>query len=94
MILNELARENTLLLVTAKDLMEFGRQLISQAKLVVELEQAEKKEELLTVQEVCDELHRTAGTLRRWKHAGYLEPVHVGGSPMYRRSDIEKLKRK
>lgn len=92
MILNELARENTLLLVTAKDLMEFGRQLISQAKLVVEMEQ--QKEELLTVQEVCDELHRTAATLRRWKHAGYLEPVHVGGSPMYRRSDIEKLKGK
>lgn len=92
MILNELAQSNTLLLITAKDLMEFGRQLISQAKLVVELEKEQDVEEMLNASEASKELKKSTATLRRWSKAGYLEAVYVGGTPMYRRSDIERVK--
>lgn len=92
MILNELAQSNTLLLITAKDLMEFGRQLITQAKLVVEMEN--EGEKMLTVEDVCKELKVCKSTLDRWQKAGYLEPVYMGKKRVYRASDIEELKKK
>lgn len=39
----------------------------------------------------ANQLHRTVGTLDRWRKSGYLVPIYVGGKPMYKQSDIDKI---
>jgi hypothetical protein len=50
-----------------------------------------EEQELLTSDETAKMLHKNRTSLWRWAKSGYLVPVSVGGSKMYRKSDITKL---
>lgn len=48
-------------------------------------------QELLTRNEVKLLLNKSANTLWKWSKKGYLVPVRVGGSLMYKASDVKRI---
>lgn len=64
--------------LTAADLVAFAQSLT-------------KKEELLTIAEVCAMLKVSKMTLNRWHQSGILRKVDVGGQRRYCRTDVEAL---
>ena len=52
---------------------------------------AEKEHALLTAKEVAEYFSVSTKTVTRWRKAGYIEPVAVGGIYKYRRSDCRRL---
>ena len=81
---------NLTLAITPADLKEFSLALIAEAKA---LESSKPEQEsYLSVQEVCDILHVSSNTLWRWGKSGYLIPCKIGRTPMYKLSDINKLR--
>lgn len=81
---------NVSVTVTTADLKEFALSLIKEVR---ELEETkpETEELYLTTRETAKKLNVSGNTLWRWKRSKYLVPVKVGGTPYYKRSDIEKL---
>lgn len=55
--------------------------------------QQEKKEDYLTVNEVCKILGVTKPTLWRWSKMNYLVPTKVGKKNFYKASDINALRK-
>lgn len=47
--------------------------------------------ELLTAQEVGDAFRVSPSTISRWRKAGVLDSIKVGGTLRFRRSDVEAL---
>lgn len=81
---------NVTFAISATDLREFSLALIAEAK-ALESNKPEQ-ESYLSIQEVCDILHVSSNTLWRWGKSGYLIPCKVGRTPMYKLSDINKLR--
>ena len=82
--------------VPAGDLLSFGTAIVSDtmARYRAELEakiQAENEEKLLTAREVATLFNVCSKTITRWRKAGYLTPVIVGGILKYRRSDCRRI---
>jgi excisionase family DNA binding protein len=51
----------------------------------------EEKSPLMTTREVAALFRRTDRTIRSWVARGLLEPVRIGRTVYFRRSDIEKI---
>lgn len=82
--------------VNATDLEKFGVELLSRARAVYEAEikskvEAENDRTLLTAKEVAAFFSVSTRTVTRWRKAGYLTPVSVGGILKYRRIDCKRL---
>jgi len=50
-----------------------------------------ESEKLLTTQEACDLLRCSKPTLHRWKKAGIVPFIRIGGNIRYRESDLTEL---
>lgn len=94
----KLAGEHPGLSVTipAAELEKFGSSLVENAiaRYKNELqarELAESEEKLLTAREVAAKFGVCAKTITRWRKAGYIEPVPVGGLLKYRLSDCKRI---
>jgi DNA-binding transcriptional regulator YiaG len=82
--------------VNAADLEQFGTALLKKARQEFETEliqkiNAEKEHALLTAKEVAEYFSVSTRTVTRWRKAGYLTPVPVGGIFKYRRSDCRRV---
>ncbi len=82
--------------VCAADLERFGVELLKKARNEYEAEItrqviAERERGLLTAKEVAEYFGVSTKTVTRWRKAGYLEPVAVGGLFKYRRSDCRRI---
>lgn len=82
--------------VNASDLERFGVDLLQKARNEYEAEimeriNAEREHALLTAKEVAAFFSVSTKTITRWRKAGYLVPVSVGGLLKYRRSDCRQL---
>ena len=82
--------------VQAADLLAMGASIVSDtvAKYRAEVEareRAEREEKMLTAQEAGKMLGVCERTLYRWRRAGYIEGVRVGGVIRYRRSDCRVI---
>lgn len=77
---------NVNLVVSIKDLEEWGKHLISAA-----LDEVKEEEKFLTPTQVAKMLDTTRSTLWRWDKNNYLKPVYIGGKPRYKESDIKSL---
>lgn len=87
-----LASENANISITVSvtDLKEFALYLLDEGK---ELGKAKKEpEQWLTPKEAAELLGVSGNTLWRWNNTGYLCHVKVGRKPLYKLSDINKLK--
>ncbi len=80
---------NVTISVSGADLKEFGMALIAEAKTLAQPQQPER---YLSTDQVCQMLNVSVGTLWRWNKSGYLSSVKVGRRPMYRQSDIDRLR--
>ena len=86
---------NVSITVTADDLRVFlaevAQQVINQEKAA----QAAKNDvEMLNQAQVCSYLGVSKATVWRWEKIGYLIPsTRMGSRPMYRLSDVEKIKK-
>ena len=96
--LMELAQQFPQVSVTipAADLLSFGAAIVSDtmARYKAELEariQAENEEKLLTAREVAALFNVCTKTVARWKKAGYLTAVPVGGILKYKRSECRRI---
>ena len=81
---------NVTFAISGADLKEFSLALIAEAKALESCKPEEEK--YLTTDEVCDILHVSSNTLWRWGKSGYLIPCKIGRTPMYKLSDINKLR--
>lgn len=53
--------------------------------------QSFEKEEMLSAKEARLLLKKSHNTLWKWAKRGYLVPIKVGGTLMYKRSDLNKI---
>lgn len=84
------AGANVSVTVSVVDLKEFALYLLDEGK---ELGKAKKEpERWLTLKEAAELLGVSGNTLWRWNNTGYLCHVKVGRKPLYKLSDINKLK--
>ncbi len=82
--------------VPVAELEKFGNTLVEKAiaryKDELEAREAtEREEKLLTAREVAAKFGVCVKTVTRWRKAGYIEPVPVGGLFKYRLSDCRKI---
>jgi DNA-binding XRE family transcriptional regulator len=87
---------NVTLAVSAKDLRDFAREVVAEAKHEMEAAIAENKSEAYyTREQVMSICSVSLRTVQRWeKEDGgkYLPPIRIGhGLIRYRRSDVEKI---
>ena len=82
------ASANVSVMVTLPDLREFVSEMVA----VAAASKQEKEETYLTKSEVANLLGVSENTLWRWDRDGYLNSVKVGRTPMYKQSDINKLR--
>jgi excisionase family DNA binding protein len=61
------------------------------AKKIVTLQNAEKAQHDLSVNEACELFNVTKGTLWRWNRDGYLKPIKVGGRCYYKQSEVNVI---
>ena len=81
---------NVSVTVSVADLKEFALYLLDEGK---ELGKAKKEpEQWLTPKEAAEMLGVSGNTLWRWNNTGYLRHTKVGRKPLYKLSDINKLK--
>lgn len=78
---------NVAVTINLLDLREWALELMNETT----IENNEKDESYLTVEEVAKKLHITKPTLWRWDKSGYLKRIKVGGKVRYRESDVIKL---
>ena len=89
-----LAKEcpGTVIAVQASDLAEGARRLVDEVRADIERQEARKAAaELLTTEQVMHLLKVSEPTLWRWRKAGYLMPVAVGGQLRYKSQDVEEI---
>ncbi len=83
---------NITLSINAKDLNEFGRKMLMEAKAEFEAAiLAENEERYLSPAETAKMLSVDESTLWRWRKQQYFVPTYIGGKPRYRLSSIKKL---
>jgi excisionase family DNA binding protein len=61
------------------------------AKKIVSLQNAEKAQHDLSVNEVCELLNVSKPTLWRWNKVGYLKHTMVGGRRYYKQSEVNVI---
>lgn len=86
------SKANVSVTVSVCELNEFAESVVEKA--ISKMKQSKKSNNLCTMKEASEQLHRTVGTLDRWRKAGYLVPIYVGGKPMYKQSDIDNILQK
>ena len=80
--------------VRGADLISFGRDLITQAQRQKDEENKkviEPPDKLLDYKEALELFGVSGQTLWRWRKAGYIRPVRVGGKLKYRREDCVEI---
>lgn len=82
--------------IPAEELEKFGTTLIegTMKRYREELaarESEEQKEKLLTAKEVAEKFGVCTKTISRWRKAGIISPVPVGGLLKYRNSDCRRI---
>ena len=87
---------NLCITVNATDLERFGVELLNKARSQYETEVAERiaaesDRTLMTAKEVASYFSVSTRTVTRWRKAGYLTPVYIGGITKYRRGDCKRL---
>ena len=84
---------STIVMLSVQDLKEFAAQIMTDAKKAAQ-EAKEAEEAIMTQEDVMKELHiKSRTTLFRWHRLKYLEPIYIGGKRMYRRSEVEAIKK-
>lgn len=83
------SKANVSVTVSVTELNEFAENVVT--KVISKMENSKKPDSLCTMKAAANQLHRTVGTLDRWRKSGYLVPIYVGGKPMYKQSDIDKI---
>jgi DNA polymerase III psi subunit len=73
-------------LLSNEDLEELRSSIVDE--ILEKLQPREKKDELLTINEVCRLLKKTRCTVWRMEKSGAIKPIIIGGSKMYRKSDF------
>lgn len=84
------AGANVSVTVSVADLKEFALYLLDEGKEQGKTER--EPEQWLTPKEAAEMLGVSGNTLWRWNNTGYLCHVKVGRKPLYKLSDINKLK--
>lgn len=79
--------ENVMVVVRKGDLVEFALSLMDEAKKAKENE--EKKEKLLSPDDVCREYKVSLSTLWRWQKSGVLIPKKIGARSLYKESEVK-----
>lgn len=88
------SNSNVQIVCTLADLRQIFSDWRDELKMKERLEQQQqKKEDYLTVKEVCEMLNVTKPTLWRWAKLNYLVPTKVGKKNFYKASDIELLRK-
>lgn len=83
---------NVFITITVADLEEVINYTVTATRREMEKVIIETKEEVyLTRKEAADLLGKHVCTLYRWKKFQYLNPIYVGGSVRYSKTDVEKL---
>lgn len=82
--------------IRAEDLEQFGAALIEgtmkQYRADIEAREAEERnEKLLTAKEVAAKFGVCTKTITRWRKAGIITPIPVGGLLKYRNSDCRRI---
>ena len=78
--------------ISLADLMSANRKLVEDTKKELERDIAESNSiSYLTQEMVIKKLNVTSTTLWRWRKAGYLVPINVGGQNRYKSTDIDKI---
>lgn len=80
------------IVIKASELKEVFQEFV-QIMRESEEEKRAYEEELATVtrEDAMRIFHRSYSTLLRWEKTGYLEPVKIGKTPLYKMSDIKKV---
>lgn len=94
MSIHEILRSgtNVTLAISANDLREWHKEVISDTR--KELEKHiidEKTETYLSAQQTCEKLGINDTTLWRWKKKSYLVPAMAGGKRRYKMSDVKLI---
>lgn len=71
--------------ITGEDLLELSATLIRVGK---EQERIDKKEQYLSIEEVCQLTRKTRASLNRWHNMGALKHNQIG---LYKKSDVDKF---
>lgn len=82
---------NVIFQISGLELKAFAEQILIGAKAIAMQEAAEKKEQLLTIDEAAELLKVSKMTLYRWDKEDVLKKVEIGGKRRYRKSDIDRL---
>ena len=86
--------DNVCFTISAKELRMFLQEIVRQEIDKDKEVEAQRFDNPMTQKEVCDYLGVSKSTLWRWEKIGYLVPsARIGSRPMYRISDIEKIKK-
>ena len=86
--------DNVCFTISAKELRMFLQEIVRQEIDKEKEVEAQRYDVTMTQKEVCDYLGVSKSTLWRWEKIGYLIPsTRMGSRPMYRKLDIEKIKK-
>ena len=82
---------NVQYVISRADLMAFAEELIKGARNKHEAPAVKKEEEpIYTAGEFAKKYGVNLSTLWRWRKAGIITPMHIGGRVYYRDSDVHK----
>lgn len=79
------ANPNIQVVVTLADLKEFALSLISETRCT----NVQQDEPMYTPAEFAKRHKVDRSTLWRWRKAGILKPIHIGGKTYYKDSDLQ-----
>ena len=86
--------DNVCFTISAKELRMFMQEIVRQEINKDKAAEAQRSDVPMTQKEVCEYLGVSKSTLWRWEKIGYLIPsTRMGSRPMYRKSDVEKIKK-
>ena len=85
--------QGTILMIDPEQLLTAIDRLCDKVKedTLLQLQEQSHNADLLTKKEVKAMLKKSPNTLWKWAKKGYLVPVRVGGTLMYKRSDVVKI---
>ncbi len=78
-------------LTTENDIKKIVNDIVSELKIGEKPIEEKKEEKLLTTNEACEFLRCSKPTLHRWKKAGIVPFIRLGGNIRYRVSDLTEL---
>ncbi len=93
----ELEGKQPFFLLTKEDLDNFALHIIDGVREVIDEalngDTSKKNDELISMDEVLEQLKVSKSTLWRWEKEQYLTPVKLGRKKYYRPSDIQNIKK-